>query len=66
MSRWPPHLEIAPFSGHIYLKAVVLDPSFSLMWLQHHVLVDDAMDEVINDERCVSFYYKKFTNRVNT
>ncbi|KAJ4941207.1 hypothetical protein JOQ06_027494, partial [Pogonophryne albipinna] len=29
----------APFSDPVYLKAVALDPAFSLMWIDHHVLV---------------------------
>ncbi|KAJ4926019.1 hypothetical protein JOQ06_008204 [Pogonophryne albipinna] len=29
----------APFSDPVYLKAAALDPAFSLMWIDHHVLV---------------------------
>ncbi|KAF3845924.1 hypothetical protein F7725_003002 [Dissostichus mawsoni] len=28
-----------PFSDPVYLKAAALDPAFSLMWIDHHVLV---------------------------
>uniref|UniRef100_A0A8C8GQ27 HAT C-terminal dimerisation domain-containing protein n=1 Tax=Oncorhynchus tshawytscha TaxID=74940 RepID=A0A8C8GQ27_ONCTS len=28
----------APFSDPVYLKAAALDPAFSLMWVEHHVL----------------------------
>lgn len=30
----------APFSDPVYLKAAALDPAFSLMWVEHHVLVN--------------------------
>ncbi|KAK1886685.1 Zinc finger BED domain containing protein 4 [Dissostichus eleginoides] len=29
----------APFSDPVYLKAAALDPAFSLMWIDHHVMV---------------------------
>ncbi|CAJ1074294.1 uncharacterized protein LOC117545812 [Xyrichtys novacula] len=29
----------APFKDPIYLKAAALDPAFTLMWVEHHVLV---------------------------
>lgn len=29
----------APFSDPVHLKAAALDPAFSLMWTEHHVLV---------------------------
>ncbi|KAL3999921.1 voltage-dependent calcium channel gamma-4 [Sarotherodon galilaeus] len=28
----------APFSDPVYLKAAALDPAFSLLWVEHHVL----------------------------
>uniref|UniRef100_A0AAV2IRU1 Uncharacterized protein n=1 Tax=Knipowitschia caucasica TaxID=637954 RepID=A0AAV2IRU1_KNICA len=30
----------APFSDPVYLKAAVLDPAFSLLWVEPHVLVN--------------------------
>uniref|UniRef100_A0A673ZZR7 Uncharacterized LOC115161945 n=1 Tax=Salmo trutta TaxID=8032 RepID=A0A673ZZR7_SALTR len=39
----------APFSDPVYLKAAALDPAFSLMWVEHHVL--QAMPLVDEKER---------------
>uniref|UniRef100_A0A3Q3IBN3 HAT C-terminal dimerisation domain-containing protein n=1 Tax=Monopterus albus TaxID=43700 RepID=A0A3Q3IBN3_MONAL len=37
----------APFSDPVYLKAAALDPTFSLLWVEHHVLVSrDIKTEV--------------------
>lgn len=37
----------APFSDPVYLKAAALDPAFSLLWVEPHVLVDhDVKAEV--------------------
>lgn len=33
----------APFSDPVYLKAAALDPAFSLMWVEHHVLVKEEV-----------------------
>ncbi|KAG7510826.1 zinc finger BED domain-containing 4-like [Solea senegalensis] len=30
----------APFSDPVYLKAAALDPAFSLLWVEPHVLVN--------------------------
>lgn len=37
----------APFSDPVYLKAAVLDPAFSLQWVEHHVLVSPEIKEVL-------------------
>ena len=38
----------APFSDPVYLKAAALDPAFSLLWVEPHVLVSrDAKTEVV-------------------
>ncbi|TNN23068.1 hypothetical protein EYF80_066815 [Liparis tanakae] len=38
----------APFSDPVYLKAAALDPAFSLLWVEPHVLVSrDAKREVV-------------------
>ncbi|XP_017275587.1 sialate O-acetylesterase isoform X2 [Kryptolebias marmoratus] len=33
----------APFSDPVYLKAAALDPAFSLLWVEHHVLGSQDM-----------------------
>ena len=37
----------APFSDPVYLKAAALDPAFSLMWVEHHVLVSPEHKEQV-------------------
>ncbi|XP_038823451.1 uncharacterized protein LOC120023496 [Salvelinus namaycush] len=37
----------APFSDPVYLKAAALDPAFSLMWVEHHVLVKEEVKEEV-------------------
>ncbi|CAM4529979.1 unnamed protein product [Leuciscus chuanchicus] len=37
----------APFSDPVYLKAAILDPAFSLAWVEHHVLVSPEVKEVV-------------------
>ncbi|XP_042166334.1 uncharacterized protein LOC121841511 [Oncorhynchus tshawytscha] len=37
----------APFSDPIYLKAAALEPAFSLMWVEHHVLVKEEVKEEV-------------------
>ena len=41
--------EELPFEDHLYIRAAVLDPSFSLMWLHHDVLVSDDMKNDVSD-----------------
>uniref|UniRef100_A0A8C7I8Q0 Uncharacterized protein n=1 Tax=Oncorhynchus kisutch TaxID=8019 RepID=A0A8C7I8Q0_ONCKI len=36
-------LSDAPFSDPVYLKAAALEPAFSLMWVEHHVLVKEEV-----------------------
>uniref|UniRef100_A0A4W5RXY7 HAT C-terminal dimerisation domain-containing protein n=1 Tax=Hucho hucho TaxID=62062 RepID=A0A4W5RXY7_9TELE len=36
----------APFSDPVYLKAAALDPAFSLMWVEQHVLVKEVAQRV--------------------
>ncbi|KAL7379703.1 hypothetical protein ABVT39_004336 [Epinephelus coioides] len=41
--------EELPFADPLYIIAAVLDPAFSMMWLQHDVLVTDDMKNEIAD-----------------
>lgn len=39
----------ALLSDSVYLKAAALDPAFSLMWVEHHVLASgEVKEEVAN------------------
>uniref|UniRef100_A0A8C7DJA5 HAT C-terminal dimerisation domain-containing protein n=1 Tax=Oncorhynchus kisutch TaxID=8019 RepID=A0A8C7DJA5_ONCKI len=54
----------APFSDPVYLKAAALDPAFSLMWVEHHVLVkeevkDDVAQRVKGTEQAVPLVDEK-------
>ncbi|KAJ8393227.1 hypothetical protein AAFF_G00062990 [Aldrovandia affinis] len=47
MSAAAPGEESLPFTDPLYIRAAVLDPAFSMMWLHHDVLVnDDPKNEV--------------------
>nr|XP_046149367.1 uncharacterized protein LOC123992229 [Oncorhynchus gorbuscha] len=39
----------APFSDPVYLKAAALDPDFSLMWVEHHVLVKEEVAQRVKE-----------------
>ncbi|KAL7373446.1 hypothetical protein ABVT39_006953 [Epinephelus coioides] len=41
--------EELPFADPLYIRAAVLDPAFSMMWLQHDVLVTDDIKNDISD-----------------
>ncbi|XP_078021628.1 zinc finger BED domain-containing protein 4-like [Epinephelus lanceolatus] len=41
--------EELPFADPLYIRAAVLDPAFSMMWLQHDVLVTDDIKNDIAD-----------------
>nr|XP_055032036.1 zinc finger BED domain-containing protein 4-like [Misgurnus anguillicaudatus] len=41
--------EELPFADPLYIRSAVLDPAFSMMWLQHDVLVtDDIKNEIVD------------------
>ena len=41
--------EELPFADPLYIRAAVLDPAFSMMWLQHDVFITDDVKNVIAD-----------------
>lgn len=41
--------EELPFADPLYIRAAVMDPTFSMMWLQHDVLVTDDIKNDIAD-----------------
>lgn len=41
--------EELPFADPLYIRSAVLDPAFSMMWLQHDVLVTDDIKNNIVD-----------------
>lgn len=47
----------APFSDPIYLKSAVLDPAFSLQWMEHHVLVSQEIKEVVAEKVKGKYYH---------
>lgn len=48
MRRWQMDKVIFPFFDPLYLKAVLLDPSFGTMWLTHDVLVPENTKEAVS------------------
>lgn len=41
--------EELPFADPLYIRSAVLDPAFSMMWLQHDVLVtDDIKNDIVD------------------
>ena len=46
----------APFSDPVYLKAAAVDLAFSLMWVEHHVLVKEKVKEEVA-QRVKGKYY---------
>ncbi|KAJ8356673.1 hypothetical protein SKAU_G00194670 [Synaphobranchus kaupii] len=46
MSAAAPGEESLPFADPFYIRAAVLDPACSMMWLHHDVLVNDDPNEV--------------------
>ena len=47
----------APFSDPVYLKAAALDPAFSLLWVEPHVLVNrDIKAEVAQRVKGNKYY----------
>ena len=47
---------LPPFQIQSYLKPAALDPAFSLMWVEHHVLVKEEVKEEVA-ERVKDKYY---------
>lgn len=41
--------EELPFADPLYIRAAVMGPTFSMMWLQHDVLVTDDIKNDIAD-----------------
>lgn len=41
--------EELPFADLLYIRAAVMGPTFSMMWLQHDVLVTDDIKNDIAD-----------------
>lgn len=50
----------APFSDPVYLKAAILDPAFSLQWVEHHVLVSPEVKEVVAQKVKGKYYQANF------
>jgi hypothetical protein len=46
----------APFLYPVYLKAAALDPAFSLMWVEQHVMVKEEVKEEVA-QRVKGKYY---------
>ncbi|KAG8006701.1 Protein TANC2, partial [Nibea albiflora] len=41
--------EELPFADPVYIRSAILDPAFSMMWLQHDVLVtDDVKNDIVD------------------
>lgn len=49
MSAAAPGEESLPFGDPLYIRAAVLDPAFSMMWLHHDVLVHDDLKNEVAD-----------------
>lgn len=49
MSAAVPGEEPLPFGDPLYIRAAVLDPAFSMMWLHHDVLVTDDLKNDVSD-----------------
>uniref|UniRef100_A0A4W6C0P2 HAT C-terminal dimerisation domain-containing protein n=1 Tax=Lates calcarifer TaxID=8187 RepID=A0A4W6C0P2_LATCA len=55
----------APFSDPVYLKAAALDPAFSLLWVEPHVLVKEQED-LREGEGLFAAYHKRQKEDVGT
>uniref|UniRef100_A0A8C7ME78 HAT C-terminal dimerisation domain-containing protein n=1 Tax=Oncorhynchus kisutch TaxID=8019 RepID=A0A8C7ME78_ONCKI len=43
----------APFSDPVYLKAAALNLAFSLMWVEHHVLVKEELAQRVKEDHSI-------------